>query len=275
MNAAGSSCEQDIDYYPYGGQQNDYCNTVAQHYKFTGKERDTESGLDNFEARYDASALGRFMTPDPGGVGARLTSPQTWNAYAYVENNPLNLTDPSGLVGTALASKMLIPALCDLGSDGGDCYLKDFNPGEGPPAEPQKKTTELAVEGENGQTHQLGTWAGREATYYVVEVDKNGKRTSGAAETSYVITLSEKSSNKSAQIADPPQTQPRQFDDTQSVQAGHPYDVTRRWSIGKTPSDTHPARVLDPVSGKLFNYEVLHLSFEAKPQLTIEYKNDQ
>ncbi len=34
-------------------------------YKFTGKERDTESGLDNFGKRYNASSLGRFMTPDP------------------------------------------------------------------------------------------------------------------------------------------------------------------------------------------------------------------
>ena len=32
--------------------------------RYTGKERDTESGLDNFGARYDSSSLGRFMTPD-------------------------------------------------------------------------------------------------------------------------------------------------------------------------------------------------------------------
>ena len=42
-NATGSACEQDIDYYPYGGVQNDYCPNVAQNYKFTGKERDAES----------------------------------------------------------------------------------------------------------------------------------------------------------------------------------------------------------------------------------------
>lgn len=62
-NATASACEQDADYYPYGGEENDYCSTqVAQHYKFTGKERDTESGLDNFGARYEASNLGRFMS---------------------------------------------------------------------------------------------------------------------------------------------------------------------------------------------------------------------
>jgi RHS repeat-associated protein len=61
----------------------------------TGKERDTESGLDNFEARYLGSSLGRFMSPDP--MGGHLENPQSLNRYAYVLNNPLSLTDPTGL----------------------------------------------------------------------------------------------------------------------------------------------------------------------------------
>jgi len=64
---------------------------------FTGKERDSESGLDNFEARYNSSSLGRFMSPDPENVGASLGAPQSWNAYSYVLNNPLNSVDPTGL----------------------------------------------------------------------------------------------------------------------------------------------------------------------------------
>jgi hypothetical protein len=49
-NATGTTCEQDIDYHPYGGEEEDYCggSGVSQNYKFTGKERDAESGLDNF-----------------------------------------------------------------------------------------------------------------------------------------------------------------------------------------------------------------------------------
>jgi len=64
---------------------------------FTGKQRDYESGLDFFEARYfgGGNNLGRFMTPDPLGGG--LADPQTLNKYAYVRNNPLSLTDPTGL----------------------------------------------------------------------------------------------------------------------------------------------------------------------------------
>jgi RHS repeat-associated protein len=68
---------------------------------FTGKERDSESGLDYFGARYNASSMGRFMTPDwsakPQGVPyAVLDDPQSLNLYAYVRNNPLSRTDPSG-----------------------------------------------------------------------------------------------------------------------------------------------------------------------------------
>jgi len=71
---------------------------------FTGKERDAESGLDDFDARYYSSSMGRFMSPDwsespdavPYGV---LSNPQTLNLYAYVKNNPLKDTDPTGHSG--------------------------------------------------------------------------------------------------------------------------------------------------------------------------------
>jgi RHS repeat-associated protein len=63
----------------------------------TGKERDTESGLDYFGARYMSSSMGRFMSPDPGNAGAHRTNPQSWNAYSYANNRPLSLVDPNGL----------------------------------------------------------------------------------------------------------------------------------------------------------------------------------
>jgi len=65
--------------------------------RYTGKERDAESGLDNFGARYNASTMGRFMSPDPGNIGVNRLNPQSWNAYSYSLNNPLSLTDPTGL----------------------------------------------------------------------------------------------------------------------------------------------------------------------------------
>jgi len=97
VTSATGSCEQDIDYFPYGGIIVDHCPNVAQHYRFTGKERDSESGLDNFGARYNASSMGRFMTPDPSNLSVDFWLPQTWNRYAYALNNPLAVVDRNGL----------------------------------------------------------------------------------------------------------------------------------------------------------------------------------
>ena len=72
------------------------CILIA--YLYTGKERDAESGLDNFEARYYGSTMGRFMSPDPSGlVYADPRNPQSLNLYSYVMNNPLMNIDPTGL----------------------------------------------------------------------------------------------------------------------------------------------------------------------------------
>jgi RHS repeat-associated protein len=67
----------------------------------TGKERDTESGNDYFGARYYASSMGRFMSPDWSAKQdpvpyARLDNPQTLNLYAYLRNNPLAGVDADG-----------------------------------------------------------------------------------------------------------------------------------------------------------------------------------
>jgi RHS repeat-associated protein len=67
----------------------------------TGKERDTESGNDYFGARYYASTMGRFMSPDwsdiPEAVPyADLGNPQSLNLYSYAGNNPLIHFDKDG-----------------------------------------------------------------------------------------------------------------------------------------------------------------------------------
>lgn len=63
---------------------------------FTGKERDAETGLDWFATRYMSSAQGRFTSPDSLLSSGRPEQPQSWNRYAYVLNNPLRFTDPTG-----------------------------------------------------------------------------------------------------------------------------------------------------------------------------------
>jgi RHS repeat-associated protein len=65
--------------------------------KFTSKERDSETGLDYFGARYFASMQGRFTTADPAMESVNGTNPQSWNRYVYVFNNPLRYIDPLGL----------------------------------------------------------------------------------------------------------------------------------------------------------------------------------
>ena len=69
--------------------------------KFTGKERDNETGLDFFEARYYASMQGRFTSSDPVALTVeRLVDPQRINLYAYCRNNPLAFIDPTGEIVT-------------------------------------------------------------------------------------------------------------------------------------------------------------------------------
>ncbi len=65
--------------------------------KFTSQSRDQESTLDWFNVRDFSATQGRFQSVDPGNAGADPSNPETWNMYAYVANNPLSYTDPSGM----------------------------------------------------------------------------------------------------------------------------------------------------------------------------------
>lgn len=95
------------DYLPFGEElfagtggrtpAHGYTVTDNVRQKFTSKERDSETGLDYFLARYYSSTQGRFTSVDPGNAGAKLGNPQSWNAYAYTFNNPVNYQDPDGM----------------------------------------------------------------------------------------------------------------------------------------------------------------------------------
>jgi RHS repeat-associated protein len=97
----GAVCES-ITSLPFGDGQTTtgYCYHDSPVH-FTGKERDPESGLDNFGARYNSSNIGRFMSPDwssaPMGVPyADFRNPQSLNLYSYAKNNPTTYVDRDG-----------------------------------------------------------------------------------------------------------------------------------------------------------------------------------
>ena len=96
------------DYLPFGeeigsglGNRSAVSGYTASHtggpaQKFTGKERDAESGLDYFGARYFGGAGGRFTSADAPLVDQSELDPQSWNLYTYTRNNPLKYIDPTG-----------------------------------------------------------------------------------------------------------------------------------------------------------------------------------
>jgi RHS repeat-associated protein len=97
----GTVC-YDADFYPYGGERA-YTNSCpsANVYKFEGKERDTETGNDDFGARYYSNRFGRWLSADwsstPVAVPyANLTNPQTLNLYAMVSDDPESFADLDG-----------------------------------------------------------------------------------------------------------------------------------------------------------------------------------
>jgi len=103
------------------------------------KERDTESGNDYFGARYYASSMGRFMSPDPSGLYlADPTNPQSLNLYSYVLNNPLKLVDPTGL---------------------GWCYYGNTDSGAAPSDDPSDYDMDSpnAADCQGGQWHDVST----------------------------------------------------------------------------------------------------------------------
>ena len=64
---------------------------AARHYTYTGREWDKETGLYYYRARYYDPMEGRFISKDPIGFKGGI------NLYGYVDNNPINRTDPEGL----------------------------------------------------------------------------------------------------------------------------------------------------------------------------------
>jgi RHS repeat-associated protein len=114
-----------LDYAPFGQI---FAGGTADPYVFTGKERDAESGNDYFGARYYASSMGRFLSPDRFFFQKEmLEDPQRFNLYSYARNNPLVMIDPSGeaiqLSNDADQRAAQMSALCGVVGSTGCSYL--------------------------------------------------------------------------------------------------------------------------------------------------------
>jgi RHS repeat-associated protein len=98
--SAAGAVEEESDYYPFGTEMV-VSNSGSNRYKFNGKERDNETQLDYFGARYYGNILGRFLTPDWASHAtavpyANFGNPQSLNLYTYAGNNPTTMGDPDG-----------------------------------------------------------------------------------------------------------------------------------------------------------------------------------
>jgi RHS repeat-associated protein len=131
MTDAAANKISDCTFNPFGEQVVCSPDNASNHYRFTGKERDNESQLDDFGARYYSSSMGRWLTPDWSGRPtavpyANFGDPQSLNLYLYVRNDPVSNADADGHVSHGEGSE-----LCMLGIPGG-CLIHPDIFGQGP-----------------------------------------------------------------------------------------------------------------------------------------------
>jgi RHS repeat-associated protein len=118
------------DYDVFGQEVN--AQAGAQSKRFTGKERDQETGWDYFGARYYGSRIGRFTTTDPVYAWLdNIVDPQRWNRFAYGRDNPLRYVDPDGrkiIVADSLRGEYdRARAYLGVGATGADSVLKELD----------------------------------------------------------------------------------------------------------------------------------------------------
>jgi len=114
----------------------------------TSKERDNETGLDYFGARYYSSTQGRFTSVDPSGKSITVSNPQSWNRYTYVLNNPLAYIDHNGKWPTRIHNLIIERAFRALSS----AQLKEIKNGSWDVDKPWKGGQNTSRANEHGMT---------------------------------------------------------------------------------------------------------------------------
>ena len=146
----------DADFGPYGLERT-ITNTCLQNsYKFEGKERDAETGNDDFGARYYSYRFGRWLSADWSNVPApvpyaNLTNPQTLNLYSMVADDPESFADLDGHT----AGEWVDPHRCALG------IPDNPDPNEDPFQSEQESLRQSAAQSQSGQVQQSVQNAGQ------------------------------------------------------------------------------------------------------------------
>jgi len=293
---ASGNILDDADFYPFGGERT-YTSTSGNAFKFTGKERDTESGLDDFGARYYTSQFGRFMTPDWSASPvlvpyADLGNPQTFNLYSYVANNPLNTVDPEGHFRLdppgSFRSKYNDP---DTGnplygepsSDEEKAYVAEVAA-----AQAQLESTQQKNQGKNKTKPQdtqyvivpdLQSDSGpggvreRRAYYNVYPADKRGDISATHPDHDHTIELREKLLSGAVEICGKAGScvEKGTLVDDMRVFGGSPHSVEKRFFV-KEGDSLKPMKVYDPATKKAFDY--IRVDASAERGFILTYHNN-
>jgi RHS repeat-associated protein len=264
-SASGAVTETCINL-PFGDGQSCSGSDVSPLH-FTGKQRDPETNLDEFPARYYASMQGRWMTPDWSARQeavpyADIHDPQSLNLYRYAANNPASHFDSDGHIG-------MIGGILE--------WMGLLNPAQqSSQGSAQAQQSQVAVFSDeaNGSPYQQkpGAAADRTVDYQAGKMDKSGHIDSHDIDRKATLTLHERldpaSKTKSVIIAKEPHSAKGVFKDYQYVPAGGEYRVVRDWKV-----NGNPAQVLDTVTHKAYGYEVVIYDSYAKPAIKTEYTN--
>jgi len=117
LGSAGNNNSSAGTYYPWGEPKGS--TNPQDAWSYATYWTDSFSSLDYANNRYYSNAYGRFMTPDPYNGSSKPSKPQSWNRYAYVNGDPVNGNDPSGLGGLALYFQIYDGSPGDGGGGGG------------------------------------------------------------------------------------------------------------------------------------------------------------
>ncbi|MFZ0748655.1 MAG: RHS repeat-associated core domain-containing protein, partial [Pyrinomonadaceae bacterium] len=121
---SGGSVTSTIDLDPWGGETSRSSNQAFQPQRYTTYTRDSNGGDDAMFRRYQSNWTG-FSQPDPYDGSYNLTDPQSFNRYAYVQNDPVNFVDPSGLQRNDCTAEFNATGVCTVTGGGGPRPIDD------------------------------------------------------------------------------------------------------------------------------------------------------